>query len=58
MPGVVLTVNPQKPALPTLWVDTSLVIKLTKVERGEALQEVEVQRSLRPTLEGDQPDRE
>ena len=47
MPGVVPTVNPQKPALPTLWVDTSVVIKLTKVERGEALQEVEVQRCTR-----------
>src|SRR5437667_1416694 len=41
------TVNPQKPALPTLWVGTSVVIKLTKVERGEALQEVEVQRCRR-----------
>ncbi len=47
MPPAVPTVNLQKPALPTLWVDTSVVIKLTKVERGEALQDIEVQRCTR-----------
>ena len=47
MPLAVPTVNLQKPALPTLWVDTSVVIKLTKVERGEALQDIEVQRCTR-----------
>ncbi len=41
------TVNPEKPALPTLWVDTSVIIKMTKVERGEALQDIEVQRCTR-----------
>ena len=41
------TVNPEKPALPTLWVDTSVVIKITKVERGEPLQDVEVKRCKR-----------
>jgi len=44
MPPIVPTVNLEKPRLPTLWVDTSVVIKITKVERGEALQDVEVQR--------------
>lgn len=34
----------EKPKLPTLWLDTSVIIKLTKVERGEKLQEVEVER--------------
>jgi len=47
MPEAVPTVNPQKPALPTLWVDTSVVIKLTKIEKGEALQDIEVQRCKR-----------
>lgn len=31
----------EKPALPTLWVDTSVGIKLAKVQKGEALQEIE-----------------
>src|SRR5260370_814812 len=47
MPPATPTVNLQKPALPTLWVDTSVVIKITKVERGEALQDVEVKRCKR-----------
>ncbi len=47
MPPTVPTVVLEKPRLPTLWVDTSVVIKITKVERGEALQEVEVQRCKR-----------
>jgi hypothetical protein len=34
----------EKPKLPTLWLDTSVIIKLTKVERGEKLQQVEVDR--------------
>lgn len=41
------TVKFEKPALPTLWVDTSVVIKLTKIKRGEALQDIEVQRGTR-----------
>ena len=47
MPTLALTVKCEKPALPTLWLDTSVVIKLTKIERGEALQDVEVQRGTR-----------
>lgn len=31
----------EKPKLPTLWLDTSVIIKLTKVERGEKLQQIE-----------------
>src|SRR5215469_301636 len=38
------TVTIEKPAIPTLWLDTSVVIKLTKIKRGEALQAVEVAR--------------
>lgn len=37
----------QKPALPTLWLDTSVIIKLTKIARGEALQQIEVERLTR-----------
>lgn len=37
-------VSCQKPALPTLWLDTSVVIKLTKISRGEALEKIEVER--------------
>jgi hypothetical protein len=37
----------EKPKLPTLWLDTSVIIKLTKVERGEKLQQVEVDRLTR-----------
>lgn len=44
MPPAVPTVNLEKPAIPTLWIDTSVVIKLTKVEKGEGLQYIEVQR--------------
>lgn len=37
----------EKPSLPTLSLDTSVVIKLVKIERGEALQNVEVERGKR-----------
>jgi hypothetical protein len=37
----------EKPALPTLWVDTFVVINLAKIKRGEALQSIEVQRGRR-----------
>jgi len=37
----------EKPKLPTLWLDTSVIIKLTKVERGEKLQQAEVDRPTR-----------
>jgi len=47
MPPNVPKVGIEKPPLPTLWVDTSVIIKITKVERGEALQDVEVQRCKR-----------
>ncbi len=41
------TVRLEKPYLPTLSLDTSVVIKLVKIERGEALQDIEVQRGKR-----------
>jgi hypothetical protein len=47
MPALFPTVRCEKPALPTLWLDTSVVIKLTKIERGEALHDVEVRRGTR-----------
>lgn len=47
MPPVVPLVISLKPALPTLWIDTSVVIKLTKIERGESLQDIEIQRGSR-----------
>ena len=37
----------EKPKLPTLWLDTSVIIKLTKVERRERLEQVEVDRLTR-----------
>jgi hypothetical protein len=42
-----LKVTSDKPSLPTLWLDTSVVIKLTKIARGEALQSIEVERLTR-----------
>lgn len=41
------TVTFQKPALPTLWLDTSVGIKLAQIQRGEALQQIEVERATR-----------
>jgi hypothetical protein len=38
------TVTVEKPHLPTLWLDTSVIIKFTKVERGERLEQIEVDR--------------
>ena len=40
-------VTSEKPSVPTLWVDTSVVIKLTKIARGEALQAIEIERLTR-----------
>jgi hypothetical protein len=40
-------VNCEKPTVPTLWLDTSVIIKLTKIGRGEALQQIEVERLTR-----------
>lgn len=40
-------VTSEKPSIPTLWLDTSVIIKLTKVERGEGLQQVEIERLTR-----------
>jgi hypothetical protein len=37
----------EKPGLPTLWLDTSVIINLTKVERGERLEQVQVDRLTR-----------
>jgi hypothetical protein len=45
--SAVPTVAFEKPGLPMLWLDTSVVIKLTKIEKGEALQKIEVQRGKR-----------
>ena len=36
-----------KPALPTLWIDTSVVINLTKIERGDPLQNIVIDRGRR-----------
>lgn len=38
------SVSSAKPSIPTLWLDTSVGIKLAKVSRGEKLQEIEVER--------------
>jgi hypothetical protein len=38
------TVTCEKPLLPTLWLDTSVVIKLAKIKKGEALQKIEIER--------------
>ncbi len=40
-------VTSEKPSIPTLWLDTSVIIKLAKVERGEGLQQVEIERLTR-----------
>lgn len=40
-------VTSEKPSIPTLWLDTSVIIKLTKVERGEGLQQIEIERLTR-----------
>lgn len=37
-------VTSEKPRVATLWLDTSVVIKLTKIARGENLQAIEVER--------------
>jgi hypothetical protein len=37
----------EKPGLPTLWLDTSVVIKLAKIKNGESLQDIEVRRCQR-----------
>ncbi|HVB29797.1 MAG TPA: hypothetical protein VNG91_08310 [Terriglobia bacterium] len=37
----------EKPSLPTLWVDTAVGIKLAKVERGEAVQDIEKRRMVK-----------
>jgi hypothetical protein len=39
-----ITVNSSKPNLPTLWLDTSVGIKIAKVHRGERLQDIETDR--------------
>jgi len=44
---IVPKVTMEKPALPTVWLDTSIGIKLTKIKRGEKLQDIEVQRGTR-----------
>jgi hypothetical protein len=37
----------EKPGLPTLWVDTAIGIKLAKVQKGEAVQEIEKRRMVK-----------
>lgn len=37
----------EKPDLPALWLDTSVIIKLKKVERGEKLRQIEIDRLVR-----------
>ena len=37
----------EKPLLPTLWVDTAVGIKLAKLQKGEAVQEIEKQRMVK-----------
>ena len=39
-----ITVVSEKPKLPTLWLDTSVGIKVAKVHRGEKLQDIETDR--------------
>jgi hypothetical protein len=34
----------EKPSVPTLWINTPVVIKLAKIARGEALQATEIGR--------------
>jgi hypothetical protein len=40
MPKIIV----EKAKLPTLWLDTSIIIKLAKITKGEALQQIEVER--------------
>jgi hypothetical protein len=44
---VPLTAKFEKPALPTLWLDTFVGIKQAQMKRGEALQQIEVDRGTR-----------
>jgi hypothetical protein len=37
----------EKPSLPTLWVDTAVGIKLAKVQKGEAVQDIEKRRMVK-----------
>jgi len=43
MPKIII----EKPLLPTLWVDTAVGIKLAKVQKGEAVQEIEKRRMIK-----------
>jgi hypothetical protein len=40
-------VTSEKPAIPTLWLDSSVIIKFTKAARGEGLQQIELDRLTR-----------
>jgi hypothetical protein len=42
-----LNIVSEKPPLPTLWVDTAIVIKLAKITKGEAIADIERQRGIR-----------
>jgi hypothetical protein len=43
MPKIII----EKPLLPTLWVDTAVGIKLAKVQKGEAVQDIEKRRMVK-----------
>lgn len=43
----VLRIVSEKPPIPALWIDTHVGIKITKVQQGENLSSVEIERSLR-----------
>jgi hypothetical protein len=40
-------VTSERPSLPTLWLDTFVLVKLTKIDQGEALQKIEIERLTR-----------
>jgi hypothetical protein len=44
---VIPKVTSEKPAIPTIWLDTSVVIKITKIAQGEVLQQIEIERLTR-----------
>jgi hypothetical protein len=47
MAPIIPQITLEKPRLPTIWLDTSVGINLTKIKRGERLQDIEVLRGTR-----------
>lgn len=43
----VVKITVEKPALPTLWVDTAIGIKLAKLQEGEAISDIDERRLVR-----------